>query len=199
MPRLKLLIPEHPADDEPIDTIPVYLAGVDMSLSLAALIVESLALEAAEFTVAIGGAAIGNFLNLGSGYLAARNEIAWRNLAEGYSLGVVMGADGVGARRAASYFGHRSFQRNAFVPGAAGVARDAYVEGLIRGYCEGRELTPGQKRDVAMDLRHRAQKLPGWSDWAGETSQSAKGWSEETWKDYYRFMAAVFRQYHMKA
>jgi hypothetical protein len=189
MQPLKLQIPRRPPDAEPIDTIPVMLAAEDAALSIAGLIVEVAAIEIAEFTVAIGGAAIGNFLNLGSGYLAARNEITFDNLSRGYSRGVVMGIDNRKGRQVATYFGYDYIPANPWDEGARQVAKDAYIHGLLRGWLEGRGLDRGQKRDLWSDLVHRYGSTASWGD--------SKNWSQHTWIDWYVTMAAVFRRYHM--
>jgi hypothetical protein len=196
LPQLRLMLPEHPGESG-LDTIPFILGAVDCLLTV---------LETAgviELAVALGvvtgplAAAVGGFMSLGAGYDEAKADITWQELSRGFSLGAVMGASGVSPKKAAVYFGHRYFARNVFLEGGAQVAAEAYKKGLLNGYSQGRSLSQGQRLALASDLRTHGQTLPGWSDFRGETSESAKLWSDRTWTEYYLFFGAVFRMFHL--
>jgi hypothetical protein len=196
VPHLNLILPDHPGES-PLDTIPFVLGGVDCILSvmeIAGVMELSIALGAATGPLA---AAVGNFMALGAGYDEAKREIAWQELSRGFSLGVVMGSDSVSPRKAAKYFGHRYFARNVFLEGGAQIAADAYKEGLLSGYSQGRSLSESQRTMLWRDIRSHAQTLPGWNDFQGESSESAKHWPDRRWIEFYIFFAAVFRQFHM--
>jgi|HubBroStandDraft_2_1064218.scaffolds.fasta_scaffold132217_2 hypothetical protein len=200
MPQLKLMlpieVPEHP-DESRLDTIPFILGGADCLLSVMEVA------GAMELSIALGvitgplAAAVGSFMALGAGYDEAKAEITWDELSRGFSLGAVMGASGVSPKKAAAYFGHRFFARNAFLEGGAQVAADAYKKGLLNGYTQGRSLSKEQRQALAIDLRSHARTLPGWFDFKNETAESAKLWSDRTWVEYYLFFGGVFRMYHM--
>ena len=198
MAQLKLAIPEKPGDSE-LDTIPFILGGVDFIINFL-----ETGLGVMEFSVAIGAitgpvaGVVCNFMALGAGYAAAEAEIKYRELKHGFSLGVVMGADGVGPKHAAAYFGHRSFARNDFLPTGAKVAAEAYAYGLLSGYSQGRALSQSQREIFWRDLLARGKSLPGWNDFRGESGNS-KNWSSRVWIEYYIFFAAVFTRYHMSS
>jgi len=196
MPQLKLMLPEHPGESR-LDQIPFILGGADCILSVmevAGVMELSIALGAVTGPLA---ATVGNFMALGAGYDEAKREIEWRELSFGFSVGVVMGADGVGPKKGAAYFGHRYFARNDFLEGGAQAAAAAYKQGLLNGYAQGRSLSQDQPIALWRDLLARAKSLPGWNDYKGESAQSAKRWPDRKWIDYYRFFAAVFRKFHM--
>jgi hypothetical protein len=196
MGRLRELIPRRPPDTLPIDYIPVVLGAADLAVSLGGwAIIGATALETSELTVF--GAIIGCYMGLGAPYQEAKEEVTWQGTREGYSLGVVMGADGVSAKKGASYFGHRYFAKNEFLLGGAQAQMEGYRNGLLSGYRDGKELTRQQRIDLWRDLRNHGESLPGWYQWDGITSEDTKQWHEKTWKDYYEFFAAVFRKFHM--
>jgi len=195
MPQLRLLLPERPAESR-LDTIPFILGAADCVLTVMEIA------GVMELSIALGvvtgplAAAVGNFMALGAGYDEAKAEITWRELSRGFSIGVVMGADGVGPKKAVAYFGHRHFARNDFLEGGAQVAANAYKQGLISGYSQGRSLSKDQRTVLWRDLLVRAQSLPGWNDYRGQL-QNSRQWSDRQWADYYLFFAAVLRKYHM--
>jgi hypothetical protein len=195
MSQLQLALPDRPGES-PLDTIPFVLAGADCVLT---------GLEIAgamELSIALGvvtgplAAAAGNFMALGAGYDEAKREIQWQEQSRGFSLGVVMGADDLGPQKAASYFGHRYFARNLFLEGGARIAAEAYEQGLLSGYSQGRALSKGQRLVLWKDLLFYAKALPGWYDFVGQYENS-KQWTSRTWIEYYIFFAAVFRRFHM--
>jgi hypothetical protein len=141
-------------------------------------------------------AAAGGFMALGAGYDEAKREIQWQEQSRGFSLGVVMGTDNLGPQKAASYFGHRHFARNLFLEGGARIAADAYKQGLLSGYSQGRALSKEQRLVLWKDLLFRAKTLPGWNDFRGQ-SENSKQWTRRTWIEYYIFFAAVFRRFYM--
>ena len=195
MAQLKLAIPEKPGESG-LDTIPFIMGGVDCVLTVMEIA------GAMELSIALGvvtgplAAAVGNFMALGAGYAEAAADITYKELKHGFSLGVVMGADGVGSKKAATYFGHRYFARNDFLEGGAKIAAQAYVTGLLSGYSQGRALSQGQRTAFWKDLLARGRTLPGWNDFSGQ-SENSKNWSSRTWVNYYIFFAAVFNRYHM--
>jgi len=196
MAKLRNLIPIRPTDAEPIDLIPVVIAAGDLAATLGGwAVVGGEALECSE--VSVFAAMISNYLNLGAPYVEALSDVTYTATAYGYSLGVVIGADGVSARKGANYFGHRYFPKNDYLPGAAKAGMNAYAVWLVHGYREGRELKQGQKVDLWRDLRHRAETMPGWAHWDDATLEETKFWADSTWRDYYEFFALVFRKYHM--
>lgn len=140
-------------------------------------------------------AAVGSFMALGAGYDEAKRDIQARETLYGFSLGLVIGSDGVTPKKAADYLGHRYFARNAFLEGGARYAADAYKLGLVSACAQGRRLRANQRLSLWRDLLARAQSLPGWSDVRGQSAQS-KQWSKAKWVDYYLFFGAVFRKYH---
>src|SRR4030081_2041250 len=123
MPRLNLILPDHPGES-PLDTIPFVLGGVDCVLTVMEIA------GVMELSIALGvvtgplAAAAGSFMALGAGYDEAKREIQWQEQSRGFSLGVVMGADNLKPGKAASYFGHRHFARNLFLEGGARIAAD---------------------------------------------------------------------------
>jgi hypothetical protein len=146
MPELKLVLPKQPGESS-LDTVPFVLGAADCILSVMEIA------GVMELSIALGvvtgplAAAAGSFMALGAGYDEAKADITWRELSRGFSLGVVMGGDGVGAKRAAAYFGHRYFARNVFLEGGAQIAADAYKRGLLTGYV-GRGLSQDQPLEV---------------------------------------------------
>src|ERR1700690_205796 len=114
MPQLKLMLPEQPGESS-LDTIPFILGGVDCLLSVMEIA------GVMELSIALGvvtgplAAAAGSFMALGAGYDEAKRDITWRELSRGFSLGVVMAADGVSPKKGAAYFGHRYFARNLYL------------------------------------------------------------------------------------
>jgi hypothetical protein len=196
MSRLNLILPNRPGES-PLDTIPFVLGGADCVLT-----VMEIAGAMGELAIALGvvtgplAAAAGSFMALGAGYDEAKREIQWQEQSRGFSLGVVMGADNLGPKKAASYFGHRYFARNLFLEGGARIAADAYKQGLLSGYSQGRALSKEQRIVLWKDLLFRAKALPGWIDFRGQ-SENSKQWSSRTWIEYYIFFAAVFRRFHM--
>lgn len=196
MPRLDLMLPDRPGESG-LDTIPFILGGVDCALSVMEIAgVMELSIALGAVTGPLAGA-VGNFMALGAGYDEAKAEIRWDELSRGFSLGVVMGTDGVGPKKAATYFGHRHFARNLFLEGGAKIAADAYKEGLLSGYSQGRALSQGKRINLWKDLLSHAKTLPGWNDFKGESAQSAKQWPDRKWVEYYLFFGAVFRKFHM--
>ena len=196
MPQLKLMLPDRPGESK-LDQIPFVLGGVDCILSvmeIAGLMELSMALGVVTGPLA---ATVGNFMALGAGYDEAKADITWQELSRGFSLGAVMASDGVSPKKAAAYFGHRYFARNVFLEGGARVAADAYKEGLLSGYSQGRSLSQGQRIILWRDLLSHAKTLPGWNDFKNESSESAKQWPERRWIEYYLFFGAVFRMFHM--
>jgi len=196
MPQLKLTLPEHPGESS-LDTIPFILGGADCLLGV---------MEVAgvmELSIALGvvtgplAAAAGSFMALGAGYDEAKRDIIWQELSRGFSLGIVMAADGVSPKKGADYFGHRHFARNVHLEGGAHFAADAYKDGLLSGYAQGRSLSQGQRVVLWKDLLSHAQTLPGWNDFKSKTSENAKQWSDRTWTEYYLFFGGVFRMFHM--
>ncbi|HMK84871.1 MAG TPA: hypothetical protein VK437_02840 [Steroidobacteraceae bacterium] len=200
---LKFHFPEDPGDS-PLEWIPVIIHSTELldlvSMGATALGAEGLAL-AAEIVggpvTAMVGAVADQWMSLGAGYDDAKRAITYRETAYGYGLGAVMGADGVGRRRAAHYFGRRYFAPNAFLPGGAQAAAKGYKEGLITGYAEGRSLSADQRQVFWRDLLYHAKTLPGWNDFKGQ-SEASKQWSDGKWSDYYLFFGAVFRKFHME-
>jgi hypothetical protein len=195
MTQLKLAIPEKPGASG-LDTVPFIMGGADCVLTvmeIAGVMELSVALGAVTGPLA---AAVGNFMALGAGYAEAEAEIKYREVRHGFSLGVVMGADGVGSKKAAAYFGHRSFARNDFLPTGAKVAAEAYAYGLLSGYSQGRALSPRQRETFWRDLLARGRTLPGWNDFRGE-SENSRNWSSRVWIEYYIFFSAVFTRFHM--
>jgi hypothetical protein len=196
MPQLNLVLPGHPGES-PLDTIPFVLGGADCVLTVMEIA------GAMELSIALGvvtgplAAAAGGFMALGAGYDEAKREIQWKEQSRGFSLGVVMGADNLGPKKAASYFGHRYFARNLFLEGGARIAANAYKQGLLSGYSQGRALSKGQRLVLWKDLLVHAKKLPGWMDFQGQ-SENSKQWGSRTWIEYYIFFAAVFRKFHMR-
>ncbi|MGY3697469.1 hypothetical protein ACVIGA_007549 [Bradyrhizobium sp. USDA 3240] len=203
MSRLGYVLPDR-LGASPLDTIPFVLGVADCAISVA----ESVALVAAAGETAFsllmadigvlsapGVAAVGSFMALGASYDEAKRDIQDRETIYGFSLGLVMGSDGVTPKKGADYFGHRHFTRNVFLEGGARYAADAYKQGLLNGYMQGRGLTANQKMNLWKDLLARGKSLPGWNDFRGQSSQS-KQWSSATWVNYYLFFAAVFRKFH---
>jgi len=195
MAQLELMIPDKPGESG-LDTIPFILGAADCVLTVMEIA------GVMELSIALGvvtgplAAAAGNFMALGAGYAEAAADITWKEQSRGFSLGVVMGADGAGPKKAAAYFGHRFFQRNDYLPGGAKIAAQAYVKGLLGGYSQGRSLSREQRLVLWQDLLARAKSLPGWNDFSGQ-SQKAKDWPTSKWVDYYIFFGAVFKKYHL--
>src|SRR5262249_41066176 len=137
MPQLYLMLPNHPGES-PLDTIPFVLGAADCVLTVMEIAgVMELATALGVVTGPLAAAA-GSFMALGAGYDEAKRDIQWREQSCGFSLGVAMGADNLGPQKAASYFGHRYFARNVFLEGGARIAADAYKQGLLSGYSQGR-------------------------------------------------------------
>ena len=195
MAQLELMIPDKPGESG-LDTIPFILGAVDCVLTVMEIA------GVMELSIALGvvtgplAAAAGNFMALGAGYAEAAADVTWKEQSRGFSLGVVMGADGAGPKKAAAYFGHRFFARNDYLPGGAKIAAQAYVKGLLGGYSQGRSLSRDQRLVLWSDLLARAKSLPGWNDFSGQ-GQKAKDWPTSKWVDYYIFFAAVFKKFHL--
>ena len=120
--------------------------------------------------------------------------VTYKGASHGFSLGIVISADGVSARKGGNYFGHRYFPKNDFLPGAAKAKMNAYASSPVEGNREGRELKQGPRVDLWRDLRRHAETMPGWAHWDDATLEETKIWADSTWRGYYEFFALVFRK-----
>jgi hypothetical protein len=191
MPRLKDKVPIRTDTGETFDKIGVMLSYADMSMSVLDVAgAAGLAFEVAGFATSIAGAVYTQWTSAASGYLAARSEIKWNYFSSGFSRGVVMGIDGRPGKLVADYFGHDYIPTNHFDEDATEMAREAYVHGLLTGWLQGRECTKQQRKDLWMDLAHRAGDLSYLGD--------SKEWSRREWINWYVTVGAIFRRAHME-
>lgn len=193
MPALKFILPDQEDQALAIDTIPYQIGAIDMSLSIAEIAGASgLAFEISAFSVGIGGAVVGQWFALGSGYAEAWEKVRSKREPWGFAYGVVMGSDGRSARDTYWYFGDKDPEGDYSDRTSGVVAQKAFNKGLRDGWVQGHVLNQNQRRLFWRDLVNRTGHK-------GEiTGDDAKQWADGQWKSWYREMAIAFRKYHIQ-
>ena len=139
---------------------------------------------------------LGVFVELGSGYADAWAEISRRRMRSGFSIGLVMGADGRKPDYVNGMF--REYDPESSYPSdphAARIAQDSFNTGLAAGFAQGQQIakSPGKMKFFWDSIR--ASLTPG--DRA-EFGGDRRTWSRLTWRNWYLTAGAHFSKLYLK-
>jgi outer membrane protein OmpA-like peptidoglycan-associated protein len=115
------------------------------------------------------------WLAAAAGYAGASAAQAKDAMESGFALGVLYGADDRTAKRLKEDFGYYYPGPDAVDHANRKVRQNAYQQGLVEGFKQGRNLSPRQRESLWREL---GRKL-------GDRGDS-KDWSKKDWKDFYR-------------
>jgi outer membrane protein OmpA-like peptidoglycan-associated protein len=118
-----------------------------------------------------------------AGYAGAADDVAKRASADGYSTGLLWGADGRTGKDLAHDFGQWEPGPNAMDKNIAKAGQDGFNKGLLEGFKQAQQLSPEQREQVWRQLE---PELGNRGDRAG--------WSKEDW----RYAAVQFRELALK-
>jgi len=128
---------------------------------------------------------------LGAGPQEAAEGIAKRAAATGFSIGVMMGADGRKLSLVRAYFGNTDFAPNRSLQHGEKIQTANYRLGLAAGFIQGNALSQNQRSnfwgDIFLLLRASEQ----------DYYRRIKQWSERDWIDWYATTGGAFRALHL--
>jgi hypothetical protein len=188
MERLKFLIPETGQEfaADFMDVFPVTLSAEEAVLGVAEMFTEAELVAALGTTFSLASAVIGQWFSLGAGYASGRADVAKENMVSGFSRGVVLGSDGRKAETLKDYFWKFSPDPNTFDQEAGVIAQNAYNQGLVAGFMQGRELDTEQRAWLWRSLGNEM----GDQSYRGDSSE----WTDKDWEDWYVEAAGTFRR-----
>ena len=190
--QLKFVVPEtgHEFAARFLDLFPVALSAEEAVLALAELHTESVFLVDLGVAFPIASAVIGQWVALGSGIAAGRELIAKDEMDSGYSVGVVLAADGRDLTYLGDHFLRESPTPNPNDQDAARIAQTVYNVGLVAGFKQAREFSTEKREGLLADIESRR----GDESWRGERNT----WSTRDWVNWYTDAAATFRDAHVR-
>jgi hypothetical protein len=189
--KLVTLIPEHEDYGPKLLEYVIDTHGiVDMALAVSGVELGLLGL-ASEIAAPIA-AELGVLLVIGNAWAEALNYNKRQELISGFTLGVVLGADG----RDVSYL--KRFVKeypvyNSFFPEQGENLKNLYNVGLATGYYQGKQLNGPQRVAFFLDLYSHMKTHP--SRTYGEDSRK---WDDLTFKKYYWECSGIFRGWHLR-
>lgn len=189
MQQLKFIVPKtgHEFDADFMDRFPVVLNAEEAVLGIAELFTEAELIATLGVVFPLVSAVIGQWFALGSGYAAARAEIARKNMRSGFATGAVMAADGRKPDLLKEYFWKFSPEFNPVDQDAGKIAQDCYNQGLVAGYMQGHELDSDQRKWLWRQLGNQL----GDQSWRGQPSD----WGRNEWIDWYIAVEVAFQKF----
>lgn len=189
MQQLKFIVPKtgHEFTADFMDRFPVVLNAEEAVLGIAELFTEAELIAGLGVVFPLVSAVIGQWFTLGSGYAAAREEIASKNMKSGFATGAVIGADGTKAETMRDLFWKFSPDSNPFDQEAGKIAQQCYNQGLVAGFMQGRALDQEQRAWLWRQLGHQL----GDQSWRGKPSD----WERRDWVDWYITAEVAFQKF----
>lgn len=189
MTKLKFIIPQIDDPSEAPDfALNFYVPLVDTVLTGLEIVGVELGAGGLLMSAATGPLAawVGTWVALGDGYAQARQEIAEREMKSGFGRALAMCCHGRMGKTVVEYFGHDAYSNPADQESAVD-AKKGRASGLLAGYKQGAQLSPGQRKLLLRDLETRSGHRWGRTEYN----------SEQAAKFYYVDLGAAFSRYHL--